>query len=116
MPIVEVTVGPKVDDSVIARLRDVLPEAVSLAVECPEEPYDGELKPGDVEIHFRPNRSPGPQRARCADRGPLEVVRQPCGQQAGANRSAVSAIAESLNGLALGVFLTLPVAAWSQTD
>ena len=43
MPIVEVTVGPRVDDSAIARLRDVLPEGVSLAVECPEEPYDGEL-------------------------------------------------------------------------
>ncbi len=116
MPIVEVTVGSRVDDSAIARLREVLPEAVSLAVECPEEPYDGELKPGDVEIHFRPI---GPH-----DRGGLDVlieVRSKWFASRAENRQArtdqlCSAIAESLDGLALGVFLTLPVAAWSQTD
>ena len=44
MPIVEVTVGPRVDENAMIRLREVLPEVVSVAVECPEEPYDGRLR------------------------------------------------------------------------
>jgi hypothetical protein len=116
MPIVEVTLGPVVDDSTIARLRDILPEAVSLAVECPEEPYDGEPKPGDVELLFRPV---GPH-----DRSGLDVlieVRSKWFASRAENRQErtdqlCAAIAESLSGLSVGVFLTLPVAAWSQTD
>ena len=27
--------------------------AVSVAVECPEEPYDGNLQSGDVDLRFR---------------------------------------------------------------
>ena len=116
MPIVEVTVGPRVDDSAIACLREVLPEAVSVAVECPEEPYDGELKAGDVELHFR---RVGPH-----DLSGLDVlieVRSKWFASRADNRQErtdqlCSAMAESLNGLTLGVFLTLPVAAWSQTD
>ena len=116
MPIVEVTLGPRVDDSAIDRLRGVLPEAVSLAVECPEEPYDGELKPGDVELHFRPV---GPH-----DLSGLDVlieVRSKWFASRAENRQErtdqlCSAVAESVSGLAIGVFLTLPVAAWSQTD
>ena len=116
MPIVEVTVGPKVDDGAINRLRELLPEAVSLAVECPEEPYDGELKPGDVELHFRP--------VGAHDLSGLDVlveVRSKWFASRAENRQArtdqlCSAVAVSLNGLTLGVFMTLPVAAWSQTD
>jgi len=53
MPIVEVVYGSDVTDDQLRRLAQALPDAVSLAVECPEEPYDHELQPGDVEIRFR---------------------------------------------------------------
>jgi len=116
MPIVEVTVGPRVDESAIARLRDVLPGVVSLAVECPEEPYDGELKPGDVELHFRPV---GPDDVSGLD--VLIEVRSKWFASRARDRQErtdqlCSSVAESLSGLALGVFLSLPVAAWSQTE
>src|SRR5215472_8464541 len=52
MPIVEVVYGSGVADDHLRRLAHALPDAVSLAVECPEEPYDHELQPGDVEIRF----------------------------------------------------------------
>ena len=115
MPIVEVTVGSRVDESAITRLRAVLPEAASLAVECPEEPYDGELRPGDVEIRFRPM---GPD-----DKSTLDVlveVRSKWFASRADNRQErtdrlCTALAEPLAGLRLGVFMTLPVAAWSQT-
>lgn len=35
------------------QLGRMLPHEVSVAVECPEEPYDHLLQPGDVEIRFR---------------------------------------------------------------
>jgi hypothetical protein len=53
MPIVEVVYGSDVADDQLRRLAQALPDAVSLPAECPEEPYDHELQPGDVEIRFR---------------------------------------------------------------
>ncbi len=52
MPIVEVMLGQGVSDCQVADLAAVLPHAVSTAVECPEEPCDGRLGPGDVELRF----------------------------------------------------------------
>ncbi len=48
MPIVEVTHDPLIAPARLRTLAEALPHAVSLAVECPEEPYDGRLLPGDV--------------------------------------------------------------------
>jgi len=50
MPIVDVTYASEVEEGRLMRLLQTLPHAVSLTVECPEEPYDRELQPGDVEI------------------------------------------------------------------
>ena len=116
MPIVEVTVGPRVDENAMIRLREVLPEVVSVAVECPEEPYDRKLKPGDVEIRFR---QVGP-----SDVSGLDVLIEVRSKWFASRVDSMqertdelcSAVADSLEGLALGVFLSLPVAAWSQTD
>jgi len=116
MPIVEVTVGSRVDESAVRGLRRVLPDAVSLAVECPEEPYDGDLRPGDVEVHFR--------RTKPNDSAGLDVlveVRSTWIASRAENRQEraerlCAAIAEAMSDLSVGVFLTLPVAAWSQTD
>lgn len=66
MPIVEVTHDPQIEVPRLQALARALPHAVSLAVECPEEPYDGVLRPGDVEVRFRPR---GPY-----DLGGLDIV------------------------------------------
>jgi hypothetical protein len=116
MPIVEVALGSRVDESAIARLQAVLPEIVSIAVECPEEPYDGELRPGDMEIRFRPLG-----RDDLTGLDVLIEVRSTWFASRADNRQEradrlCAGVAESLPGLTLGVFMTLPVAAWSQTD
>lgn len=116
MPIVEVTLGPRVHESARIRLREVLPEVVSLAVACPEEPFDGKLKPGDIEIRFR---KAGPSDVSSLD--VLIEVRSKWFASRADNMQErtdelCSALAESLKGFSLGVFLSLPVAAWSQTD
>lgn len=116
MPIVNVTYGSQVAEDQLQALAQTLPHAVSLAVECPEEPYDGVLRTGDVEIRFHPK---GPY-----DIGGLEVVvevrskwfasraetrQQRCGQ-------LCETICEAAGTRSIGVYLSLPVAGWAQGE
>lgn len=115
MPLVEINYAPHVPHAVLRGLAEVLPHAVSLAVECPEEPYDGDLQPGDVELRFR-------------EHGPFDVsgmdvvveVRSKYFESRAANRQdRVDGLCEAISdatGLAdVGVYLSLPIAAWAQT-
>ena len=115
MPLVEITYAPHIPHAVLKDLAAILPHAVSVAVECPEEPYDGDLQPGDVELRFRP-------------RGPFDVsgvdivveVRSKWFESRAANRQSrvdsLCAAVQDITGLAdVGVYLSLPVAAWSQS-
>lgn len=116
MPLIEVTYGPGVAEATLRELGERLPHLVSVAVECPEEPYDGELRPGDVEIRFRPL---GP-----FDRSGLDAVvevRSKWFASRAENRQERSERLhrdiEAATGLEnLGVYLSLPVAAWEQSE
>jgi hypothetical protein len=116
MPIVEVTHNPHVAEEQLRHLSSVLPHAVSVAVECPEEPYDDNLRPGDVDIRFRA-------------RGPLDTgglalvvhVHSKWFQSRAVDREVRcerlrDAIAAEVGDLTVGVYLSLPVAGWAQTD
>ncbi|MCW7984705.1 hypothetical protein RB199_18135 [Streptomyces libani] len=116
MPLVEVTCAPGVAESKLRELGALLPHLVSKAVECPEEPYDGALRPGDVEIRFR--------RLGPLDRSALDVVievRSKWFESRAANRQervdGLHAAISTATGLRdFGVYLSLPTAAWSQGD
>ncbi|MBQ0863215.1 MULTISPECIES: hypothetical protein [unclassified Streptomyces] len=116
MPLVDVTYAPHVPEARLRALGSALPHLVSQAVECPEEPYDGDLQPGDVEIRFRPL---GP-----LDRSGLNAVieiRSKWFESRAANRQErvdlLHERIEAATGLAdFGVYLSLPVAAWSQGE
>ncbi len=116
MPIVDVTLAPGIDEDRLHRLAEALPHAVSLALECPEEPYDRNLQPGDVVIRFH---APGPY-----DSGGLDIlveVRSKWFESRAANRQArcdqlCDAVVGAVGTTSVGVYLTLPVAAWQQTD
>lgn len=116
MPIVDVTYASKFKEERLARLLQVLPHAVSLAVECPEEPYDRELRPGDVEIRFRPR---GPY-----DLSGLDIVvevRSKWFESRAKNRQErcdqlCEVVVETVGTSSVGVYLSLPVAAWSQGE
>lgn len=116
MPIVDVTYGPRVDEERLQRLLQVLPHAVSLAVECPEEPYDHPLQPGDLEIRVRPS---GPHDVRGVDlvvevRSKWFASRADNRQERADQLRAV--VGETLGTHSVGVYLSLPVAAWSQGE
>jgi hypothetical protein len=116
MPIVEVTHDPQLEAARLRTLARVLPHAVSLAVECPEEPYDGVLEPGDVEVRFRPR---GPY-----DRGGLDIVVEVRSKwfasRAGTRQERCdrlcATVTEAAGTPAVGVYLSLPVAAWAQGE
>lgn len=53
MPLIDVTYDDRVSDDELRRLGMLLPDLVSEAVECPEEPWVGPPGPGDIEVRFR---------------------------------------------------------------
>lgn len=116
MPIVDVTHSSHVGEEQLARLAQALPHAVSLAVECPEEPYDGALQPGDVEVRFR-------GRGRYDISG-LDVVVEvrskwfPSRAETRQERcdQLCDVIARAAGTRSVGVYLSLPVAAWAQGE
>ncbi|WP_068018457.1 hypothetical protein [Nocardia mexicana] len=116
MPLVEVTYAAHVPESMLKELGQQLPHLISVAVECPEEPYDGDLQPGDVEIRFR---ALGP-----FDRSGLDVVievRSKWFASRADNRQErcerLHRDIEKATGLEnFGVYLSLPVAAWEQSE
>ncbi|MCM6776711.1 hypothetical protein NDR87_22495 [Nocardia sp. CDC159] len=116
MPIIEVTYAPSVSADTLREMSLRLPHLVSVAVECPEEPYDGNLQPGDAEVRFR---QWGP-----FDRGGLEVVVEVKSKffpsRADNRQERVERLHREIEktfGLAeVGVYLSLPVAAWEQSE
>ncbi|WP_067530931.1 hypothetical protein [Nocardia crassostreae] len=116
MPLIEVTYAAHVPEATLRELADRLPHLVSVAVECPEEPYDGDLQPGDVEIRFR---ALGP-----LDRSGLDAVieiRSKYFESRAANRQERvdelhERIAEATGLEDFGIYLSMPVAAWAQTE
>jgi hypothetical protein len=114
MPLVEITYASHVEMRVLRELRAALPHLVSEAVACPEEPYDGNLQPGDVDLRFR-ERGP-------LDSGGLDVVvevRSKWFESRAADRQQRverlhTGIVAATGSRDLGVYLALPVAAWAQ--
>jgi hypothetical protein len=112
MPII--TINHKETASVpeLEKLRQALPAIVSRAVECPEEPYDGVLKPGDINVIVTPS---------LALAEPLDYlieIRTRRTESRSANLQERSdAVSSALGALGLrnfGVWLQLQEAAWAQ--
>ena len=112
MPIITINHKEAASLPELGKLRQALPEIVSRAVECPEEPYDGALKPGDINMVVT---------ASLARSEPLDYVieiRTRRTDSRSANLQERSdAISSALGALGLrnfGVWLQLQEAAWAQ--
>lgn len=113
MPLIDVTYDPTVDEDVLQRLAGMLPDVVSEAVDCPEEPWIGPAGPGDIEIRFR--------RKSQLDVGDLEVVIEVRTKlfesRVQDKQRRADLIRDRVSGLPLGqvgVWLILSEGAWSQ--
>ena len=89
-----------------------MPEIVSRALECDEEPYDGRLKPGDVNLKFAPVLPAGE-----ALDYPIEVTTswtKSRGDNLQARSDRIEAALGELGLTNFGVWLELPPEGWSQ--
>jgi hypothetical protein len=113
MPLIDVTYNAAVDEKVLHRLGELLPEVVAEAVDCPEEPETGPAEPGDIEIRFR-------QKSHL-DLGELDVVIEVRTKlfrhRVQDKQRRADQIRDRLSSLPLGqvgVWLILTEGAWSQ--
>lgn len=114
MPLIDITYGRHLDGEVLRRLAAALPDIVSEAVECPEEPWSGAPAIGDIEIRFREK---GPH-----DVGELDLVVEVCtkllaSRETDKQRRADlirERLAPMIDG-SVGVWLILAEGAWSQS-
>jgi hypothetical protein len=114
MPLIDVTYDRKVGEEALRRLGKLLPDVVSEAVDCPEEPWTGSAEPGDIEIRFR-KKSP-------LDVGDLDVVIEVRTKlfehRVQDKQRRADLIRDRLSTLPLGqigVWLILSEGAWSQS-
>ena len=112
MPIVTVSHKGSAAEAVLETLRRELPAIVSRALECPEEPFDGNLRPGDVNLRFV---------AALPDQEGLDYLLEIRTRWTQSRRDNLEArsdeIRDALEQLGLerfGVWIELPQAAWSQ--
>lgn len=116
MPIVEVVHNPSISETQLDQLAKTLPHAVSVAVECPEEPYDGHLRAGDVEIRFR---AVGPHDV-CGLALVVEVRSKWFESRAGDRQARCDRLRELITAetgiRSIGVYLALAIAGWSQSE
>lgn len=114
MPLIDVTYDGTVSEAVLHRLAEVLPEVVSEAVDCPEEPWIGPAEPGDIEIRFRKKSQ--------LDVGELDVVIEVRTKlfehRVQDKQRRADLIRDRLSSIPLGqigVWLILSEGAWSQS-
>ncbi|MBF6331013.1 hypothetical protein [Nocardia transvalensis] len=116
MPLIDVTYSPEVPEDMLRELAKQLPHLVSVAVECPEEPYDRNLKPGDAEIRFR-QASPFDSQGLDVV---IEIKSKWFASRADNRQERVEQLHEDIEkALGLdnfGVYLSMPVAAWEQSE
>ncbi len=112
MPIITVSHKDAATEAVLETLRRELPAIVSRALACPEEPYDGDLRPGDANLRFLA-ALPVEERLDF-----LVEIRTKWTRSRSANLQErsddIRGALERLGLAGFGVWIELPHAAWSQ--
>lgn len=115
MPLIDVTYDSSVPQSALRQLRELLPDVVAEAVDCPEEPWTGPAEIGDIEIRFHPRHD--------LDIGDLNVVVEVrtklFSSRVDDKQRRADLIRQHLSQVALGrvgVWLILAEGAWAQSN
>ena len=114
MPLGDVTYSSDVSHGELRRLAELLPNLITEAVDCPEEPWTGPASVGDMQVRFR--------RQGDFDVGQLRVVIEVrtklLGSRLTDRQRRADLVRDGLSSLELGhigVWLILHEGAWSQT-
>ena len=112
MPIISVSHKRSAPADLLELLARELPEIVSKALDCPEEPYDRELAPGDVNLQFSPVLADGEGLDYLLEIRTSSTASRQANLQERSDR--VKDALEALGLRRFGVWLEIPEAAWSQ--
>jgi hypothetical protein len=116
VPLIDVTYDGTVSGDLLRRLGELLPDIVSEAVDCPEEPWVGPPGVGDIEIRFRSKETFDVGELNCV----IEVRTKLFASRERDKHRRVELIRDRLTSALpigrLGVWLILSEGAWAQTD
>jgi hypothetical protein len=114
MPLIDVTHDDTIDEPLLRRLADLLPDVVAEALDCPDDPWIGAPGPGDIEIRFH--------RKSAVDVGDLNVVIEVRTKLFDSRIADKQRRADLIKGRlarlplgTIGVWLILAEGAWSQS-
>ena len=114
MPLIDVTYDDTLDEPLLHRLADLLPDIVAEALDCPDDPWIGPPGKGDIEIRFH--------RKSAVDVGDLNVVIEVRTKLFDSRIADKQRRADLIKGRlaslplgAIGVWLILAEGAWSQS-
>lgn len=112
MPIVTVSYSARVPQALLDHLAAVLPEIVAKNLGCAEEPYDGRLKRGDVNLIFQGGLTGSDSldyvieiKTRRAESRVTNLQERADGVRSALQKAGMANV---------GVWIELPPAAWSQ--
>jgi hypothetical protein len=115
MPIVDVTYDSTLPERALRELGALLPDLVSEAVDCPEEPWVGALGIGDLEIRFHERHALDVGGLKCV----IEVRTKLFPSRERDKQQRVDRLRDEISSRielgAFGVWLILAEGAWSQT-
>ena len=112
MPLVTVSHKPGYSQHLLDAMRRELPDIVSRALACDEEPYDGSLGRGDVVVRSSPDLAPDDVLDMV-----VEIQTTYYESRAGDLPERAADVRRGLEKLGLanfGVWVALPAASWSQ--
>jgi len=116
VPLIDVTYDSSVSTDELRKLAEVLPNVVSEAIDCPEEPWVGPPALGDIEIRFHAKNDLDVGDLNCV----IEVrTKLFASRERDAQRRADlirDHIASTIDPGSLGVWLILAEGAWAQTN
>jgi hypothetical protein len=116
LPLIDVTYDSSVSGDVLRRLGEVLPDIVSGAVDCPDDPWTGPPAIGDIEIRFHAKNAFDVGELNCV----IEVRTKLFPSRERDKQRRVDLIRDRLSSTieigTVGVWLILSEGAWAQTD
>ena len=115
VPLIDVSYDQTLSESDLFRLANALPEIVAEAVDCPEEPWVGPPRPGDIEIRFRRRESLDVGELNCVIEVRTKLFQSRLDNKQHRSDLIRDGLATHMNVGRIGVWLILAEGAWSQS-
>jgi len=114
MPIVSITYSQSVPADLLLDLRHALPEIVAECVACPQEPWVGPTKPGDIDLQFHQRHELDHGGLSCVIEIHSKLLPARLADKDERVARAIDQVAPVIDPVSFGVWLLLHEGAWAQ--